>query len=86
MPNIKSAKKRMKTSEESRVANQGVKTRVVSTRRKFIETAATGDKAASEARFRDFCSALDKAAKKGVIKANNASRRKSRAAAHLAAI
>ena len=86
MPNIKSAKKRMKTSDQNRVANKAVKTRIASTRRKFIETTATGEKAASEAHFREFCSALDKAAKKGVIKANNASRRKSRAAAHLAAM
>ena len=86
MPNIKSAKKTMRTSEERRQANFAEKSRLTGTRRKFLEAVAGGDKSAGESLFRTYCSHLDKAVKRGTIKANNANRRKSRAAAKLAAI
>lgn len=86
MPNIKSAKKRMKTSAASHELNKSVKTKISSQRRKLYEAIAEGDKPACAELFRVFGSLLDKAAKKGVIKANNAARRKSRAAAKIAAL
>ncbi len=86
MPNIKSAKKRMRTSAKSQERNRAVKTRVTSTRRKVMDAVVAGDKTKGEAAFRAYCSVLDKAAKVGTIKKNNASRRKSRAAARLASI
>jgi len=86
MPNIKSAKKRMRTSAKSEERNRSLKTRITTTRRKVMEAAAAGDKAKGEAAFKDYCSILDRAAKAGTIKKNNASRRKSRAALRLAAI
>lgn len=79
MPNKISAKKRMKTSLRKQQANKAVKTKISSLRRLLRETVATGDSEKSEQIFRKFSSALDKAARKGIIKANNASRRKSRA-------
>lgn len=84
MPNIKSAAKRMRTSRKSAEGNKATRTRVSSCRRELREAVAGGDKARSEQAFRAYCSVLDKAAKKGTIKANNASRRKSRAAALVA--
>ena len=86
MPNIKSAKKRMRTSEEARVRNKAVRTRVKNVRRTLLELTAPGADAeagpATDA-FRTYCSALDKAAKKGVISRNTAIRRKRRAATRL---
>ena len=86
MPNSKSAIKQMKTSEVKRDANRTVKSGLVTSRRRFLETAAAGDAPASETAFRQYCSELDKAVKKGVIKANNADRRKSRAHSRVAAL
>ncbi|NQU39129.1 MAG: 30S ribosomal protein S20 [Lentisphaerae bacterium] len=83
MPNIKSAKKRLLTSEKSRQGNKSVKSRITTTRRKFISAVAGDDKTAADAAFGTFCSALDKGVKRGAIKKNNANRRKSRAAARL---
>lgn len=79
MPNIKSAKKRLLTSEKARQANVAVRTQVKHNRRKFQEHLATQDKEATQESFKAYCSILDKAAKKGVIKKNTATRRKGRA-------
>lgn len=83
MPNIKSAKKRMKTAAKSQVANKAAKTRVATMRKKLDEAIASGDEAAAKAAFGAYCSALDKAVKRGAIKANTAARGKSRAAARM---
>ena len=80
MPNIKSAKKRLRTSEVARQSNVAVRTHVKSARRSFIVASEASDKKASEAAFKAYCSVLDNAAKKGVLKKNTAVRRKSRAA------
>ncbi len=86
MPNIKSAKKRMRTSEEARVRNRAVRTRVKNVRRDLLEKTAPEATApaddAAEA-YRTYCSVLDKAAKKGTISRNTAIRRKRSAAARL---
>ncbi len=86
MPNIKSAKKRMKTAEKSYTRNRAVKTEISSTRRSIIEAAEKGDKETGEAAFKKYCSVVDKAVKKGTITRNAAGRRKARAAKRLAAI
>jgi len=83
MPNIKSAKKRMRTSEKRRVENRAIKTRLTTARRRIIEAAGQADQSKAQAAFKHYCSILDKAVKKGTIKRKNAARRKSRAAAHL---
>ena len=83
MPNLKSQKKRMGTDEGKRVLNQGIRTRVKTVRRKMMEAIATGEVDATTATFREYCAALDNAAKKGLVKKNTATRRKTRAAAKL---
>ena len=80
MPNIKSARKRMRTSEISRVRNKMVKTRVKNARRKMMEATTETPAPTSPETYRTYCSVLDKAAKKGVISKNTAIRRKRRAA------
>ena len=80
MPNIESAKKRLRTSEKARQGNKSVKSRITTTRRKFYATVTGDDKAAAVAAYTTYSSALDKGVKRGAIKKNNADRRKSRAA------
>ena len=83
MPNIKGAGKRMRTSEKSRQRNVAAKTRIRNIRRTVLEDHAGG--ADLQAAFRKYCSALDKAAKRGIISKNTAVRRKRRASARLRA-
>ena len=83
MPNIKSAKKRMRSSEKRRVGNMTVKTKVKSVRRKTREVLTAGVAETSEQAVREYSSVLDKAVKRGVIKKNTAIRRKKRAVAAL---
>jgi len=86
MPTSKSATKRVRTSEKARQRNVSIKSRISSTRRKSFEVFDGKDKEKSALIFREYCSVLDKAAKKGVIKRNTAIRRKQRAAAKLSAV
>ncbi len=86
MPNIKSAIKRVKTSEEKRKRNMANKSRVNTARRTYVKALEAGEGAAREEAFKKFCSEVDRAAKNGTISKNAAARRKSRAFAKLAAI
>ncbi|MDP6629607.1 MAG: 30S ribosomal protein S20 [Kiritimatiellia bacterium] len=79
MPNIKSAKKRLRTSEKARQGNKSVKSRINTARAKFYKAVVGDDKAAAQTALNSFCSALDMGVKRGAIKKNNANRRKSRA-------
>ena len=84
MPNIKSAAKRVKTSELKRQRNVANKSRINTARNSYTAALAEGDVASHAEAFKAFSSAIDKAAKKGVISKNAAARRKSRAFAKLA--
>lgn len=79
MPNIKSAKKRMRSSESRREGNTVVKTRVKTASRKAREALAAGVAETAAAAVSEYSSVLDKAVKRGVIKKNTAIRRKTRA-------
>lgn len=86
MPNIKSAKKRLRTSERQYQENRPVRTRVGTMRRQFLEALAGSDRKAVNESFRAYCSSLDKAVKKNVIKKNTAVRSKTRAANKMRAL
>jgi small subunit ribosomal protein S20 len=86
MPNLKSAKKRMRVSERQRKENYSVRSRVRRYRRLFLAALAGEDKPAMQKAFSEYCSVLDKAAKRNVLKKNTAIRYKSRAANKLRAI
>jgi small subunit ribosomal protein S20 len=86
MPTTKSAAKRMRTSAENQLRNRAAKSALATVRRQFLAAADKGDKPAAEKLFRAFVSQLDRAYKHGTIKAGNADRRKSRAAARLALV
>lgn len=84
MPNIRSAKKRMRIEEKRRARNASVK----STVRTYVTKARTAIAADTEApqteeAIREAISNLDRAVTKGVLHANNAARRKSRLMARL---
>lgn len=76
----------MKTSEKKRLANKSVKSRIASIRKKLDEAIANKDKVKSQEMLRTYRSALDKAVKTSVIKANAASRKISRATLKIAAL
>ena len=80
MPNLKSAKKRMRKTEKQYEHNVQVRTRVKNARRVMLEAVDAGDAEAVDKAYRAYCSVLDKAAKKGIIKKNTAVRRKTNAA------
>jgi len=82
MPNIKSAKKRVLQSEKRRVQNRVFRTAARTAVKKARATVDTA-KPESEQAVLNAVQALDKAAAKGTIHANNAARRKSRLMAQL---
>ena len=84
MANIKSAVKRAKQSEASRLRNRSVKSNVLSVRKKVLAAIGAGNKDEAQKIYSAYTSTLDKAAKKGVIAKNNASRKKSRIAVSIA--
>ncbi len=78
VPNIKSAKKRVKVTKTKTLKNRMFKTMFKTTLKKFEVAIAEGNKAEAEVAYRNAVSVLDKAASKGIIHANAAARKKSR--------
>lgn len=77
MPNIKSAIKRVKVIETKTKENAIVRTSYKTACKNFEKEVVNGNREQAEALFRTATKAIDKAAGKGVIKANTASRKKS---------
>ncbi len=86
MANIKSAKKRIRTSERDRQRNQAVRSKV----RTYIKNVLAAVEAKDQAKVTELApvalSEIDKAASKGVFHPNNAARKKSRLQKHIAAM
>ena len=78
MANIKSAKKRVLTSQIRADRNKAVKSRVKTYVKKVDAAVAAGDKAAAEAALKAAVSELDKATKKGIYHKNTTARKVSR--------
>jgi small subunit ribosomal protein S20 len=76
----KSAIKRHRQNEKRRLQNRVVKTRMKTVTKKLVQAEKSGDSQAILNEFIRAKSAIDKAAKKGVIHPNTASRKKSRLA------
>ena len=85
MPNIKSAKKRLRQNEGCRLQNAAKKGAIKASSKAFDAALEGEDVEAKKAAYAKYCSALDKAVKTNVIKKNNAIRNKSRAAARISA-
>jgi small subunit ribosomal protein S20 len=84
--NIKSQIKRIRTNEAARLRNKTVKSSLKTSIRKFREAADAGNADEATTLLRDASKALDKAASKGVIHANQAANKKSAMAARLAKV
>ena len=82
MPNIKSAKKRVKVSEKKNLRNRMVKSGMRTAVKKFV-VAVEADPKTANAQLTANTSAIDKAAAKGVIHKNAANRKKARLAKQL---
>ncbi len=80
MANIKSAKKRILTSEKRAARNQAVKSGVKTAVKKVRVAIEQGDKALAQKELLNATSVIDKAESKGIIKKNTASRKVSRLA------
>lgn len=78
MPNIKSAEKRVRITERRNLRNVSLKSALRTTLKKFETAVAQADVEQARLALNVATRALDKAATKGIIHRNNASRRKSR--------
>ena len=78
MPIIKSAKKALRGSERKRVFNVRRKRAMKSVIKEITKLVSVGNKKEAEGKLPTAYKAIDKATKRGVIKKNNASRKKSR--------
>ena len=83
MPNISSAKKRLRQSLARRTRNRATKSELKTRIRKVLELSKAGDAEKTEAEFRTTVKKLDQAAAARIIHPNRASRLKSRISARL---
>ena len=82
MPNIQSAKKRVKVSEKKNLRNRIIKSGVRTSIKKF-ETVMADDPKNAASLLSATSAAIDKAASKGVVHKNAANRKKARLARQL---
>lgn len=73
-----SAEKRHRQSEERRLRNKAVKSSVRTSVKRFVSLANKKDLDEAEAALKDMIKKIDTASRKGIIKKNAASRKKSR--------
>ena len=78
MANNKSARKRIRISEEKRLRNRPFRTAARTSVKKAELAIRAGDQTAAATAVGDAISMLDRVAGKGIIHKNNAARRKSR--------
>lgn len=83
MPNTKSAERRARVSARRHTRNQAAKSRLRTLERRYRTLLAAGKKEEAGTALKAASSALDKAAKRGVIPRRRASRKKSRLAVRL---
>lgn len=77
LPNIKSAKKRVKVGAVKKAQNQIVKSVMKTAVKKVKIAVAAGDRELASNLYRTAAASIDKAARKGVIHKNNAANKKS---------
>lgn len=86
MPNTKSAERRVRLGARRHSQNQTVSSRLKTLEKRYEDFVKAGKRDDARQALSTVTSALDKAAKVGVIHKAKASRKKSRLAAHLATI
>ena len=77
MPNIKSAKKRVKVTKLKTLNNRTFKTSLKTSVKKFEAAVLAGDKEAAAVAYKEAVKKVDKAAAKGIIHKSAAARKKS---------
>ena len=83
MPNTKSAERRVRSNVRKETRNRGVKSRIKTLTNRYTRLTQEGKKSEASEVLRAVSSALDKAAKTGVLHSSTASRKKSRLAVRL---
>ena len=84
MPNIKSAKKRVKVIAKKTAINVSHKTALKTAIKKFEAAVANGDKENAKTLFNVASKKLDQGVSQGILHKNNAARKKSQLALKLA--
>ena len=84
MPNIKSAKKRVLVAEARNARNKAERSAMKTAVKKFEVAAAEGNRTEAEGAYKVAVKAVDKAAAKGILHKNTASRKKARLAKQMA--
>ena len=85
MANTAQAKKRVKQAEKARARNASQRSTMRTAVKKVLRTLESSDKSALQAVYVSASSALDRAARKGLIHKNKAARLKSRLSAKVKA-
>jgi len=86
LPNIASAKKRARQSEERRMHNRHLRSRLRTQVKNVLKAVAAGDHAAAMAAYNAAVPVIDSIADKGIVHKNKAARHKSRLNAHIKAL
>ena len=86
MPNIASAKKRMRQNDKQRLRNKARMSRLRSSLRKLDEAIGGGDIELVRACWQEAQTLLDRTAQRGMIHPNTAARRKARLSRRVAAV
>ena len=77
MPNIKSAKKRVKVTQKKTLQNKMFKSAMKTEIKKYYAAVASGDMASAQAAYKSASKKIDVAASKGIIHKNAAAHKKS---------
>jgi len=76
--NIKSARKRAKQSEKTRLHNMGLRSSMRTKIKNVIKAVEKGDKEAANTAYKDAVPVIDSMINKGIVNKNKAARHKSR--------
>ena len=86
MPNIKSAKKRVRVIEKKTLINMAHKTALKTAIKKFEAAAKAGNKEEAQQLFNEAAKKLDQSVNRGILHKNNAANRKSSIARQVASL
>ena len=86
MPNIKSAKKRVKVTAAKTLQNKAFRTALKTDMKKYEAAVVAGDKAVAEAAYKAAVKKIDKAVCRGIIHKNAAAHKKSQFTKKLASM
>lgn len=86
MPNITSAKKRVRQATKRRMHNKHLRSRLRTHIKGVVNAIESGDREAAEAAYKTAVPVIDSIADKGIIHKNKAARHKSRLNAHIKAL